>query len=193
MDLQTHNESICISLDGFLWDVCQIFWTGFPDWSKKKKIIIKAQGYISDQVSVLSSEPADRHLMGLAISRSCFIRTCCLLFRHRPLGFLQSLSLTLMGSDVAHDWLSVSGWRPSEEWRERPCACGARGLIVVAAAFAHSTFAASGGKYWARQQGLCVQCSKLNSENTVGREWQHGGGNDQKRGKNKPAEVFVKV
>lgn len=56
------------------------------------------------KLQFLSSRRADWHPIGIAISRSCFIRLCCLLFRRRPLCFFQSPSLTLMGSDVAHDW-----------------------------------------------------------------------------------------
>lgn len=75
-----------------------------PKLKKKDKYQSKHRAAQAVTLRFFSSEPADHHSMGLAISRYRFIRLCCLLFCRHPLSFLQSLSLTLMGSDVAHDW-----------------------------------------------------------------------------------------
>lgn len=121
------------------------------------------------KLRLLSSRPADCLPIDLAIRGSCFIRLCCLLSR-RPLGFLQSLSLTLMGSDVAHDWNCQrldEGQLKNGESAARALVESAAGLFA-AAALAHSTFTASDGENRARQRRRDGNVSRTSGQQVGG-------------------------
>lgn len=132
----------------------------------------------------VSSEPADHRPMSLAISRSCFIRLCCLLSRRRLLGFLQSLSLTLMGSDVSHDWNCqcldeghLKNWESVRALAE--CVAWLSWPSISC------TLPSLRRRNQVRQQWLCVRCCELNVVNAAGWEWQHVDGVIVEGGKNK--------